>query len=243
MMTLLKKKYCILLTATIAPENVPNLIRSGIALRENDYIVSLRKWFLTGIPLVFVENSSYVSEEIDALFASRNDCEYLSFITKKSQFGKSHGEAEIMDYAFVNSKIIQKSDVIVKVTGRLFVKNALSILSNFDKMKDIGVMCWFKENMTFADSRFFIGQKLFYDKYLLPELITINEEQGIYFEHVTARATCRCMADGHRWHMFYRMPILEGYSGTEGVRYRNDVFRIIKRDLVVGMTNFLLKLK
>lgn len=242
MMTSLKKKYCLLLTGTLAPENVPNLVRSEITLRENDYVNSLQKWLSLGVPVVFVENSAYPSERINVLFANRADCEYLTFKSTVSFLGKSHGEAEIVTYAFAHSNLIKNSEVVVKVTGRLFVINALPILRAFDTAEGIAVMCWLKDTLAFADSRFFVGQTFFFENYLLPELANIDESKGIFFEHITARATYRCLADGYKWRMFPRVPFFSGYSGTEGVRYRNDVFRRIKRTAVVQLTNYLLKL-
>ena len=201
-MTALNKKYCLLLTGTVAPENVPNLKRHDAAVRESDYINSLMKWLALAIPVVFVENSFYNSNKISDLLATREDCEYLRITSRVSHLGKGHGEAEIVAYAFANSQLIQNSDVVVKITGRLYIQNALVILRAFDALANLTIMCWLKEHLTFADSRFFIGTTLFYRQFLLPELPGITEEQGIYFEHVTARAIHRCLAKGYHWRMF-----------------------------------------
>ena len=241
-MTLLNKKYCLLLTATVAPQNVPNLKRSNVHLREGDYINSLTRWLTMDIPVVFVENSFYDSARIAALLADRPNCEYLRLDSAVSYLGKSHGEAEIMAYAFANSQLIRESDVIVKITGRLFIKNAPVLLRAFDALPDVTIMGWLKENLSFADSRFFICSKPFYQKFLLPELHLVDEAQKMYIEHVTARAVHLCLAEGYQWRMFSQMPVYEGYSGTADFKYKNDFLRFLKRNTLVRMANYLLKM-
>jgi hypothetical protein len=231
---------CILLTGTIEPKNVPNLKRVDPLEREQDYYYALNKWMKLEYPIVFVENSGYNSEKIDALFAARKDCEYIRFDSQVSYLGKSHGEAEIMKFAFKESKLLRSSNVVIKSSGRQFISNAVRILSTIYE-EEFYVISWLKRRLRYADSRFFIARKEFYVNYLLQELMHINEADHIYFEHVLARAVHRCLADGKQWASPKAYPICEGISGTENMQYKTGLYSRLKGELIIKLTNRLLQ--
>ncbi|ADB40911.1 hypothetical protein [Spirosoma linguale] len=230
----------IFLTGTIKPYNVPNLKRVDPLEREQDYYNSIKKWLLLGFPIVFVENSNYDSALIESLLSAHKECEYLKFEGKVSHLGKSHGEAEIVSFAFKNSKLIKECNTIIKSSGRQYIKNAVKILEDYQP-RELYVISWLKRYLQYADSRFFIANKEFYLNYFLDELTFIDESKSIYFEHALARAIHKSMAEGKRWALPKEYPICEGISGTENFEYKRNIFSVIKGNLIIKLTNRLLK--
>lgn len=233
-------KTCILLTGTISPGLVPNLKRVDPLEREKDYYYAIKEWLRLELPLVFVENSNYESELINSLFKNQSECEYIRFESKTSYLGKSHGEAEILKYAFDNSDIVKSSKIVIKSSGRQYITNSLRIIDAFHEL-NVSVMSWLKQYLQYADSRFFIGNKDFYINYLFTELDLIDETKSVYLEHALARAIHRCIADGKCWSLPSEYPICKGISGTNNVKYENSFFGKIKGNIIIKLTNRLLK--
>jgi hypothetical protein len=92
----------ILLTGTIKVSNVPKLLLTDTAIRENEYCNSIKKWTSLRYPVIFCENSNYESDKINIAVKDipPGDFEYLKFNTKVSHLGKGAVEAEIIDYVF-----------------------------------------------------------------------------------------------------------------------------------------------
>ncbi|KAB7729360.1 hypothetical protein F5984_17200 [Rudanella paleaurantiibacter] len=234
-------KVCLLLSATIRPTSVPFLKRTSALDRERDYVESVSKWIAHGLPIVFVENSGTTSENVKSELAKISNTEYLTYVSQNSSLGKSHGEIEIIEYAFKNSRIIQESDLIIKVTGRYYVENLMNILSDVIRQNAF-VMGWMKHNLEFADSRLMIARKDFYREYFIPQGPKVSEIDGIYFEHIYARAIHSAMSFGLKWCFPISPPIFDGFSGTEDLRYKNDIFRRLKRNIILSLTKTLLKI-
>jgi hypothetical protein len=152
-----KENYCLLLTATLTPGNVPYLLRTDIGQRENDYVKAVRSWLLHGITIVLVDNSNTYSEPIIALLGQRDTNEYITFQSTVSTLGKGNGEMEITDYAIKHSKLISEFDTIVKVTGRHYIPNLKPLIKNFVD-HDTYVIGLFKKSLTVVDSRVIIAK-------------------------------------------------------------------------------------
>jgi len=137
----MSREIVIFLTGTIQPENVPNLKRTDPSEREQDYYVSLNKWMQLNYPVIFVESSNFDSTLIESLFSSRPDCEYIKFQGTQGRLGKSHGEAEIIKYAFEFSAILKSSAVVIKASGRQYISKSISILNYFMRKKPY-IIAW-----------------------------------------------------------------------------------------------------
>lgn len=217
-------RIILFLTGTIAPQNVPNLERTNVNDRENDYYNALQKWMKYEIPVVFCDNSNFESKKIQLLFDSNNNCEYIKFKTEKSYLGKGHGEAEILIYAYNNSELLQGADLIIKITGRYTIANFLSLIKKVDKKDDI--YSNIGSSLTYADSRFFMYSPYFFNNYFRDSLVNINEERKIYMEHILARAIHQMLAvEGKGWKLISEVPIYEGYYGTENKKYYYTFFK------------------
>lgn len=224
-------KICIFLTGTIAPsDEVINLVHNDAKKREGEYYEAICKWICLKYPIVFCENSGYRSEKLAKLFISNPNCEYLQF--ESTANSKSEGEAEIFQYGFTHSKLLNQSEVIVKASGRYTIKNANTIINsilNSSNLKCVDIWCDLSKNLSFSDSRFFVFKPGFYRNYLEGHFRYIDENNAILFETCLARGVHSCLADGNGW-LFLPQPIIcKGIYGTEGIKFKNDIFRILKR--------------
>ena len=221
-------KYCILLTASIDPGNTPKVGRNDILQREQDYIKALKFYIKSGIPVIFCENSGYKSEEIEQLISSSDKVEYLKFKSEFSYLGKSHGEKEIFDYVYANSSYLKESEYVIKITGRLIVKNLLKIIYKINDSK-IDLFVNLVRNISCTDSRFFIFQKLFYPVYFEPSLSKyLNEPIGDGFEICLARAYHQAMAEGKKCILLPEFPIYIGVNAWNNKQLDRGVYVKLK---------------
>lgn len=214
--------YCLFFTATIDPGNsVPSLKRVDHNLRESDYIEAISKWIKFKIPIIFCENSNTRSEKIIKILSESGvPFEYLSFQSIKSHLGKGHGEFEIFEYAFQNSKILNDSIHIVKVTGRYTIKNFISLLNDCVE-KDSFIYVNIRYGYQWGDSRFFSFKKNFWYQYLSKYALSIDEKNMILFEHILAKATLSAILDNQKWVPLKSLPQVEGVYGTDNKVYKN----------------------
>jgi len=230
-----KYKFCLFLTGTIEPKSVPYLERNNVKEREKDYYESLKQWMKYDLPIVFCENSNFNSIKIDELTKDYSKFQYLKFDSKLSKLGKGHGEAEIFEYAFLNSNILMETEYIAKVTGRYSVLNFNSILRQINKMKDGSTIIFANLstnflNLIYADSRFFIFKKEFFWEYLKPNLSYIDEHNKIYFEHILAKSILEMISKFNPlWRFIPEVPIFKGVYGTMNVGYRTDFLYRLKK--------------
>jgi hypothetical protein len=231
-MRMYRKDYCILLTGTIKPSIVYSLKRTDPNQRERDYYTAISEWLQFKIPVVFCENSNYYSVLIKNL-----ESPYFEFIQYSdsddlSSRGKGFGEARIMEYAMKKSRIISEHEYIIKVTGRLFIRNIISILkiadnSNFD------VMAPLENKLKWADSRLFIFNKLFYQQYFSKSALKIDDSIGFCFERALACSIHDLLADNRNWEMLPFYPKYKGYSGTY-----NEAYSIFKKGALLKIISF-----
>lgn len=236
----MNKKVVIFLTGTIHPNNVPNLKRISPLDREQDYYLALKKWMRLNIPIIFVESSGYYSKLLEGLFNGRPDCEYITFEGTQGILGKSHGEAEIIKHAFGISEQLNSSDIVLKASGRQFIINAENILRYFID-QDTYTVVWLKQFLQYADSRFFLSCTDFYISYLMDELENINESNLLYLEHILARAVHKSMGDGKKWLLPNEYPLFSGISGTNNIKYKNNLYNNIKGNIILRLTHRMLK--
>ena len=208
-------KICILLTATIDPMGITFLNRDDPAVREKDYIISMKKWIKnTDYPLVFCENSGVSIDKIKetARGVKNRDIEFLQFYGNDfpRRLGKGYGDLGIIKYALSHSRFLNSCDYIIKVTGRIFVKNIDKIVAGLQSDKDIYVMT---DGIIFAFKRSFA-----YD-FLFPLHDSIDDSKGYIFEHAFKDAVSLAM---HRGFRCVDLPCTAKYVGVKGgtnVRY------------------------
>lgn len=213
----------ILLTACINPGGMPFTVVSDATQRLNQYLLALQFYLQnTSCPIVFVDNSNMDKTpflEYESQYGSR--LEILSFYGNKVKTqGKGLGEMEIIEYALMHSKFNLLLDKyrIVKITGRLIVRNINSLLKcdKWHLYPYKSIVCHVNSDLTFADSRIFISLGSF--MYLLvKQKKYLNDTKGIYFEHLLCQQIKQQKT--FTFFPFITEPHFEGISGSTGIKY------------------------
>lgn len=214
----------ILLTGCIEPKGMLQTALNDKEVRKEQYINALNFYLQkTKHSIVFVDNSN---SDISYLFKTdmqSGRLEYLSFNgnTRKDR-GKGYGECEIIQYALDHSKTIMssKDKRIVKITGRLIVKNINIIISLHSILFNHNTVFFsINSDLSFPDSRLIIAPTDFYSLFLNSKE-DIDDSKGYYFEHALIDT---CKKYHHiTYSPFYVMPQIEGMSGSTGVIYKNE---------------------
>ena len=134
----------IILTCTV---NVTSLSSFQVNKQDriNTYLRSIKKWLTnTKFNIIVVENSGYDFKElIEDQNKFKDRFEIITFIEKPENYPtfqmhlESKGGLEInsIHYAYNNSRFLQKSTFIIKITGRFFIKDFENFVSNLDLNK------------------------------------------------------------------------------------------------------------
>ena len=213
----------ILLTACVNPGGMPYTVVSDAKQRLNQYLLALQFYLQnTSCPIVFVDNSNMDKTpflEYESQYGSR--LEILAFDGNKVKTqGKGLGEMEIIEYALMHSKFNLLLDKyrIVKITGRLIVRNINSLLKcdKWHLYPYKSIVCHINSDLTFADSRIFISLGSF--MYLLvKQKKYLNDTKGIYFEHLLCQQIKQQKT--FTFFPFITEPHFEGISGSTGIKY------------------------
>lgn len=229
----------VLLTACINPGSIFNTARSDPILRLDDYKSALQKWCACSgdVSIVFCENSGYELIELINIAQensrSGKEVEFLSFNGQDfpAHLGKGYGEMRIIRHALENSKIIEPDSIVIKVTGRLFVKNNLELIQRLVLPDMTDVYCDLRFNMSSSDSRVFCATGLFFKKYLLPRSEHVNDSTDDIFEKVLAKSIHSALADGLKWSMLPTTPWMIGIAATSNQPIPDSRMRVLARDL------------
>lgn len=156
----------------------------------------------------------------------KKNFEWLSFkgnIEKVLEKGKGYGECEIIDYIIQNSLLVSKTDVIIKVTGRLKVLNIGTILRQANKG-----YCYFELHNNYVDSRCWIANKDVYVKYFIGIKDKVNDPNGYYIEHVIFDKIINYKE------IFHPLPFalnILGKSGSMGIVYKDSGIKYIVKSV------------
>ena len=213
----------ILLTACINPGGMPFTVVSDATQRLNQYLLALQFYLQnTSCPIVFVDNSNMDKTpflEYESQYGSR--LEILSFDGNKVKTqGEGLGEMEIIEYALIHSKfnLLLDKHRIVKITGRLIVRNINSLLKcdKWHLYPYKSIVCHVNSDLTFADSRIFISLGSFMNL-LVKQKKYLNDTKGIYFEHLLCQQIKQQKT--FTFFPFITEPHFEGISGSTGIKY------------------------
>lgn len=216
----MKRRYVILLTACINPGGMPFTVLTDTSERLRQYCAALDFYLReTTLPIVFCENTLYDFSEDYKQYIETGRLEYITFNGNnfdKSK-GKGYGEAIIMEEAFRRSHFIKQCDFVVKITGRLIVRNISFLIRDNSRMITPTIQT-FSPNNNMIDSRAFIVPKEFIINDFLSRKEQICDSKRYYFEHLLYDT----LVSRHSFVYipFLKVPVIEGMSGSTGNEYK-----------------------
>ena len=134
--------FSIILTCTVNPIQMPNLVRSNPEIRFQDYKKSFNFWINNAFvnKIILLENSNFdlsyfneVAEDIKnkeiEIISSNSNNEY------DKSLGKGYGQYLCLKEIFYQSQIAKTTKYFIDVTGRHCVKNFKAILDGMNLSK------------------------------------------------------------------------------------------------------------
>ena len=226
--------FSIILTCTVNPIQMPNLVRNNPEIRFQDYKKSFNFWVNNAFvnKIILLENSNFdlsyfneVAEDIKnkeiEIISSNSNNEY------DKSLGKGYGQYLCLKEIFDQSQIAKTTKYFIDVTGRHCVKNFKAIIEDIIK-NESDIYVNITDNLKFADANIYGGTKNFFINYLLPETKKTNDSQNKIFENCVASATLKAVSDGMN---LSKTPIyadIEGFIGTNGKKYKQNIIKKIK---------------
>ncbi|MBT1675197.1 hypothetical protein KK087_02970 [Curtobacterium flaccumfaciens pv. flaccumfaciens] len=216
----------VLLTATVRPNTTMNLVQHDPDARLAQYRHAIGVWAAqldgTSFGLTVVETSGATATQllssVDA--GSRHRIRVVQYDPTESDpsRGKGRLEADAIVHGLASIEQASGSDQsIYKSTGRLVLRNARRLVVPIPSRT---VRVRMTLDRSFADTRFVGARAHDWRTVLLADAAAIDEEAGVYFEHVLAAAVARSAALKQiRVEHFPERPYLTGQSGSTGRRY------------------------
>jgi hypothetical protein len=209
----------LLLTATVAPPETPNLEIRNSDQREAHYLDALGRWCSALPPdwaIVVAENSDWpASRFTDVGEQAGREVLVLKCPDRGSEDGKGVGEAGLLD-DFAKSELARSCQWIFKCTGRLYVNNVDACLP---PLADGGVCGAIVPALDHMDSRFFGASGEVFHEYFTGMGAEIKEGEGLFFEHIAARRMLSALAAGHVFRPFETLPYIIGRSASLDASY------------------------
>ena len=234
---MIKMNIVILLTGCIVPNTDDVLAIKDIQTRKKQYIDAIN-WYLTNTPykVVFGENSGTdISNEISKDYLDR--VEFITFESKPilPDRGKGYKEMEIIEACINESTFIENAQVVVKGTGRLILKNIMSLTRLMPRRNDYFIYSWMSTKKVMCDSRFFFCSPKFLREFVAEYKEKVHKRSN--FEENLAL----CIAS--RNNVLYYFPVIscdiDGLGGGFGVRYNKTRFQYFKSSLICMLKHVL----
>lgn len=229
-----KADICLLVTATVDPKGMKFLVRNDVNVRLNDY----KKTFLNILnnykinKIIFIENSGFnisIFKEIAKNYPQKNieiiSSDVNNYYPRK--LGKGFGEFLCFKEIIKKSVLFKKCKYFIKTTGRYYIKNFNQIYSEIVQSNN-DIYINLQKNFSYAECSIFGGSKDFIKKYILEEIRKTNDSKKIIFEKGVANATLKAISDGLLPSFNSIPPKIEGFIGTNGKRFRNNMFKNLR---------------
>lgn len=225
----------LLLTGTIDPSKFNNTMTSltDVHTRLKQYEAALAWWIKKSDfnNIVFIENSGYMFD-IDKFMqlAEQNNkkFEYIlgtPYVEETIAHGKSYGESMLINEAIEKSVLLKTAGSFYKCTGRLIIKNVSKILKakycSDTVFTGVPADKW-------AFTWFFSVNIVFYRKYLSDAFKYVDDQKGIYMEHIYYKKLLqhRDLID-----MFHVYPNVDGVSAGSNSQYHSGRLRLIYKNI------------
>ncbi|MGN0328106.1 MAG: hypothetical protein ACI4D4_03900 [Lachnospira sp.] len=175
----------------------------------------------TTLPIVFCENTLCDFSDDYKDYINKGRLEYITFDGNNfdKTKGKGYGEAIIMEEAFRKSVIIEPSDIIVKITGRLKVLN-INVLINDNIRLFANTIQTMNPSNDYVDSRVIVSPLSFFIDSFLTKKHLINDNNNSFFEHVLFKSLVQ--RKNFMFIPFLHIPEILGMSGSNGNEYKPE---------------------
>ena len=229
----MNKSIPLVITCALKPQIKVYL--TDIDERLKQYKKSIDDWCKskTFYKIVIIDNTNseiLSNTEINSYKNNGIELEQISFGPEHevSFRGSSWGTARIYEKAIESSKHIENSKHFASTTGRTFVKNAKTLLKDFDEinLSKTYVNKWLSKgykhfNPGRADLRFVIWNKDFFIKHVSTVTKFLNDKNDIWIENIYNE-----IFDKHsdQIRSFSSLPRVVGQAGHEGGNYDGTYF-------------------
>lgn len=228
-------KNCVLLiTGCMTPyDGIFALKLTDSEARKQQYIESIR-YYITSTPfekIIYCDNSNAVlqTELMELAIKHSKQLEWLSFTGDKEKVlekGKGYGEGEIIEYALTHSKLLQESVYMVKITGRLIVKNIRFLLKFANESGIYFVPALTEGGKLWIETRLYMMPIQIYRKYFLDAYNRVDDRNGLCLEQIFASVIQDNCIPYRNWVV---MPDFRGISGTFGTVQDLPFVRRVKK--------------
>ena len=225
----------LLLTGTIDPSKFNNTMTTltDVGARLSQYESALTWWIRKSDfdNIVFIENSGYVFDEQRFADMAKKRGKRFEYLHGTPHFeetlahGKSYGEIMLITEAIEKSALLKTEKSFYKCTGRLIIKNINRILNkkySSDTVftgipSDKWVFTWF----------FSVGIE-FYQKYLRDAYLYVDDQNGIFMEHVYYKKLMRHLDLIDTFSVY---PNVDGVSAGTNSQYHSGRLRLLYKNI------------
>lgn len=209
-----RNQICIMLTACVNPNGMSYTALQNVDERELQYRKALSYYLSeTDVSVIFVENtcSDFSADYSEYIESGR--LEYITFDGNNydKTLGKGFGEALIIKEAFKRSRFLMNSKYVVKITGRLVIRNIQQVLSSRLLYFNHLFRADLREGVHLWTTLFVIETKML--KTIIDQNIdAINDSKGVFFEHAIYNGLT--LDKSVKFIPFLQETHVEGVSGT-----------------------------
>jgi hypothetical protein len=224
----------LLLTSSVIPTDLSGKLNDPIA-RVRHTVESISEWLRINptIQIVICDGSGFdFTDTVKSNFPLANiECIFFDNDAEQvKKHGKGYGEGEIIHYAIEHSKLMNKSEVFIKCTAKLWVANFDQCLLQLNNQfmcsaYFANVFSYKKTILKFIDTRFYISRKDFYLKHFSAAHTQLGNTVGRSIED----AFLDVIKHEKMKHIFFRTPpVICGVGGGSGKHYKSGVIRVLK---------------
>ena len=162
-----------------------------------------------GITDKYIVYNDYIQE-------GRLECHTLNGNDYDKSLGKGYGEYKILMYADAHSKILSSCQYVLKITGRIKVRNIKCLLKSKSLMLNNVFRCDFRETDYLWSMVVMIETQKLMDVFKA-EGHRLNDSNGVYFEHILYEGMVKdkkVLAIP-----FFESPEIDGVCGTSNQPY------------------------
>jgi hypothetical protein len=244
--------FQMVLTASISP-NGTFIKLTDTDTRRQQYLHAVAALLATADPIVdgitFIENTGADLALFEQLVARENHFQKkVELISLKLndfpvEYGIGYGEFRLLDEGIAQSKLIGPGTHIVKLTGRLRVRNLPAILHRIPASLDLAldIAPYRDPRDGFVDTRLMVISQSFYMGRIAGMYQQVNGSQNITAEHCLYQV----VRNSPQANILPRLPLeprWAGYSGSTGMQYDSLWMRLryparVARRLVKRLLN------